>query len=225
MESCLHQTVSIVIGGEAPTNPVLQRILHGCSFLIAADSGFDTVLDAGLEPDLVIGDMDSLVHRESLRKMDPDRVIKYPKEKDFSDTELAIQFALERGATELLILGGGGGRLDHTLSIIHIVSRLSVPVFWITKYDELFMLFPGQTSLAKMKDRRVSFTPLGQTHTVCNSQGLAWDLKDVIWQEMPMSLSNVGIQETVTVTVQEGSLLCIVELTENHRTQYELKRR
>ncbi len=90
--------------------------------IIAADAGLVTARALGLSPAVVIGDYDSLGHAPDV---DPEvEVITAPAEKDLTDTQLAVELAVERGATDIVILGGLGGRLDHTLSNLAILEDL-----------------------------------------------------------------------------------------------------
>jgi thiamine pyrophosphokinase len=91
--------------------------------VIAADSGLLHAAALGLSPSVVVGDYDSLGHAP---KVDAGvEVITVPAEKDETDTQLAVQVALARGADEIHILGGLSGRLDHTLSNLSILEELA----------------------------------------------------------------------------------------------------
>lgn len=88
---------------------------------IAADAGLLTAKSLGIKPQILIGDFDSL------GIPDPkcaDEIIQLPPEKDDTDTQLAVKTALERGAEEIVIIGGLSGRLDHTLSNLAILEDL-----------------------------------------------------------------------------------------------------
>ena len=76
--------------------------------VIAADGGYAHM--GGIKPDLVVGDFDSLGYVP-----DGESVVRHPAEKDDTDTMLAARIGIERGYRTFLLLGGVGGRLDHTL--------------------------------------------------------------------------------------------------------------
>ena len=88
---------------------------------IAADSGYHTAVALGERIDLLLGDFDSIgdVPRDSGIEIQ-----QVPAEKDYTDTQLAVEIALERGASEIIIIGGLSGRLDHTLSTLAILEDL-----------------------------------------------------------------------------------------------------
>ena len=88
---------------------------------IAADAGYRTALALGERIDLLLGDFDSL--GEIPRDGDFE-IQQVPAEKDYTDTQLAVEIALERGAEDVVIIGGLSGRLDHTLSTLAILEAL-----------------------------------------------------------------------------------------------------
>ena len=91
--------------------------------VIAADSGYRNAKKMGVVPNLLLGDFDSLNQSEKL----PEdlEILQGPAEKDDTDTQLAVKVALERGAKQLVIIGGLDGRLDHTLSNLAILEDLA----------------------------------------------------------------------------------------------------
>ena len=93
---------------------------HEGDLVIAADSGYRNAIRMGVSPSVVVGDFDSF--REPL----PTEIetIQVPTEKDFTDSQLAVDVALQRGADSLVLVGGLDGRLDHTLSNLAILENL-----------------------------------------------------------------------------------------------------
>ena len=89
--------------------------------VIAADAGLVTARRFGVEPSIVLGDFDTLGEPDVPKETE---VIRVPVEKDDTDTQLAVRVALERGAREIVIVGGLDGRLDHTLSTLAILEDL-----------------------------------------------------------------------------------------------------
>lgn len=88
--------------------------------VIAADSGYNNALKMNVKPDILIGDFDSLKNLPD----DVDEIYEAPCEKDLTDTQLAVEKAIERGCDEIVIVGGLDGRLDHTLSLLSILEGL-----------------------------------------------------------------------------------------------------
>ena len=91
--------------------------------IIAADSGYNNASRLGVRPGLLLGDLDSI----DRKKLAPDELehiekIIVPAIKDDTDTQLAVDTALSRGADKIYIIGGLGGRLDHTLSSVFLLE-------------------------------------------------------------------------------------------------------
>lgn len=110
----------IYTGGTVWTEHVTERP-KGDDLVIAADAGFLTARRFGVTPNVVLGDFDSMKEPDLPNGTE---LIRVPAEKDDTDTQLAVRVALERGAGELVIVGGLDGRLDHTLSSLAILEWL-----------------------------------------------------------------------------------------------------
>ncbi len=89
-------------------------------YIIAADSGLVYIEEAGYTPDLIVGDFDSLGYRPK-----KENVICHPVQKDDTDLALATQTAVERGYKTLYLYGVTGGRLDHTLANLQLLTNLA----------------------------------------------------------------------------------------------------
>lgn len=106
----------IISGGSPPTKALLEEELKECSYLICADSGADCLYKYNIMPDYLIGDFDSIDKSVFDYFFTSNIAIeKYPKDKDFTDTKLALFKARKLGADEIIFLGCTGGRLDHTV--------------------------------------------------------------------------------------------------------------
>ena len=112
---------AILLGGDVVVTPRLSRQLEGAR-VIAADSGMKHAHALGLVPELWTGDFDSV--DDEIRKQHPQvPVEQFPIEKDLTDGEIAIEAALSRGATELILVGAfGGARADH--AFLHLAAGL-----------------------------------------------------------------------------------------------------
>ncbi len=111
----------IYTGGEINAANITERPEKG-DLIIAADSGWNNAKALRADPDLLLGDFDSLGKKNL---PDGPEIYQVPAEKDLTDTQLAVEMALSRGATDLVIIGGLSGRLDHTLSNLAILEHLN----------------------------------------------------------------------------------------------------
>ena len=113
----------IFIGGDVEKGVIEAQISEN-ALVIAADSGYDNAKMLGFAErcDFVVGDFDSTKEKALCSRA---KIVRVPSEKDETDTQLAINIALENGADEIYIIGGLSGRLDHTLSNIFLLESLA----------------------------------------------------------------------------------------------------
>lgn len=207
------ETALVIVGGEHPSAERAAQLSTLVSLIVAADGGYDSCLRLGLVPDAIIGDMDSV--QSALPEGEPGRtqVIRWPRDKDFTDTELAIRWAREHGRSRIILLGGGGGRLDHLLAIHALFQRPDGPDRWYTRYDESIYIrdymrarIPGPTCL--------SFFPLGPQVCLARSVGLKWPLDGLNWTVGDCGISNETTNEWLELQVDSGALLLVRALGE-----------
>jgi thiamine pyrophosphokinase len=184
---------------------------------VAADSGLDHAYSLGLEPDLVIGDMDS-VSESALRRATAagTQIERFPTDKDATDLELAIQAAATAGFDQATIIGGTGGRLSHTLAnaLVLAVDR-GIRLDWLTSHARITGLHVGQTARFVASDgTTLSLLPIGGP-AVCTSQGLRWALdRTELHTGSTRGVSNEIVADAAEVSVHAGRLLAIHERNE-----------
>ena len=177
-------------------------------FIIAADAGYAKVLSAGLRPCLVIGDFDSLGYVPD----EPD-VIVLPSQKDETDTFAAMQAALERGFIEIHVMGGVGGRLDHTLANIQTMAYAKdqgAQVFLHGSRDILTMLSGQSMSFETGGTGTVSI--FSHTDRACGVtlSGMRYPLVDAtLTGSYPLGVSNELTGQAARITVKTGKLLVV----------------
>ncbi len=201
----------IVANGEVRDLESLKTACENAEFVIAVDGGMAYLLAIDFAPDLWVGDMDSadIKLEESGKQVNwlkAVKVAKFPVEKDMSDTELAIDLAIENGATELLLMGMLGGRVDHLLFNIGLLvslNRKGIPAhiqdeaqqIWLIEKTLSFQNLQGcLLSLVPIHDLQGAtiegcYYPLNQAHVPLGST---------------LGLSNVIEMETVRVSITNG---------------------
>ena len=212
----------VFTGGEAPDSKTVRGVIDSLeenALTVAADSGLLIAEAAGLVPDWIIGDMDSIGSatdaEDHLRLYPVDRILRYPAEKDFTDTELALALLREKGCDEAWIIGGGGGRLDHLLGIRDLFEREYFPRRWITAAEDVHCIdaaVPGNKRLtASLKPGSiVSVLLLGNAPWKAVSMGLKWQLDNVRWERGLYGLSNVALEDEISIDSQQGRFLIIL---------------
>ena len=119
----MHQERCFIFSGGHDFYPhLLQQLPNDNDMIIAADSGLNNLVRSGsFRPDLILGDMDSFQGTNPFPGVE---TMRYPKEKNDTDTMLAVKTGLALGFRSFYIAGGLGGRLDHTLANVSILQYL-----------------------------------------------------------------------------------------------------
>jgi thiamine pyrophosphokinase len=178
-------------------------------FLIGVDGGTKLITRLGLKPDVIIGDLDSLPHPP---KNIP--VLKYPVDKDKTDSELALDYALRKGFKEILIVGFFGNRLDHMISNLFLAATSRVKVSIITQNQKLFFIHePSRLGLVGKPGQLVSLIPL-KGNCVVTTIGLKWRLQgETLKVGSSQGVSNEMIGKKATIKVSKGVLLVVHTLS------------
>lgn len=149
------------------------------AFVICADGGYKHAVRLGIKPDLWLGDSDSLNDCESV--IDAKEILHFPARKDNTDTDLAVEAALERGFCEIVILGALGGRLDHEFSHFCLLKKILMhggtgvlldEKNEITMKDKSFMLYPNEK-------KYISFFPFGDEVHNFSIKGLRYEAENM----------------------------------------------
>lgn len=205
--------VLIFANGVIPDTSWFEPYLPRALAVIAADGGIRYPLAAGLLPDLLVGDLDSLPDgvSESMAEWEME-VIRYSRDKDETDLELALLLAARRfPEARLYILGGFGGRLDHTLANILLLAHpllVGHPVFFLSE-GELAWLIASESEILGEPGDTVSLIPLGGPAHVAETAGLRWALIDETLDFGPArGMSNELTGTRATIRLARGLLLC-----------------
>jgi thiamine pyrophosphokinase len=184
--------------------------------VVAADGGARFLLAAGVRPDVVVGDFDSLPHADAARlAAEGVELARHPVRKDVTDGELAVEEALRRGAGEL-VLAGALGALDHTLGHLAILrrlaargvaARLAAPHLTVRVF-----VAPAETTLDAVAGTRVSVVALGDD-AVLTLRGLDYSLtRGVLPTDACLGLGNtVADDGEARIVVHEGVVVVLVE--------------
>jgi len=159
-----------------------------------------------------VGDFDSIQY-ESLARVPNDKMLRYPEEKDYTDTELAIEAAMHRGAQKIVLAGGGSGRLDHLLAVRALFERENPIQEWHTAKESVFLV-PARRSLhfSAPTPLIVSVFPLSQGARGMRSHGLKWPLDGLAWDCGHFGVSNKTVMPQVEIFSGEEPILVLLPL-------------
>ena len=164
-----------------PTTRLRARLAGVCRpFVVAADGGAATALAFGLQPDVVIGDLDS-IDDATLHELKVSGVAleAFPRDKDATDGQLAVTRALQSHPRELILLGFlGGPRLDQAVANVLLLVGIEVPATLVDERNECILLRPGGAHTWRPESGEiVSLVPVGQSVEGVRTHGLRWPLK------------------------------------------------
>jgi len=176
--------------------------------VIAADGGIRLLWRLGVEPDLTLGDFDSLGFTP-----EGENIVRHPPEKDDTDMLLAVREGIARGYRVFSIVGGLGGRLGHTLANIQ-------TLLFIANAGGIGFLHGDGTVVTAVKDGRLRF-PAGRRGLVSvfsageraegvSERGLKYRLDDaLLTNDRPLGVSNEFTGKEAEVTVKNGALVIV----------------
>ncbi len=176
--------------------------------LIAADGGYDKALLLGFKPDIFIGDMDSVsADVPEIEK------IRLQVEKDFTDTEAAIEKAIELGFTEIDIVGATGTRFDHSFANACLLKKYiseGVRIRILDAHNEIFAI--DKDSIIKdKKGETVSLLPLDSTVFGVTLKGFYYPLENAdVKIGTTLTVSNVITSDAAEIKIGQGTLLVII---------------
>lgn len=209
-------TAYIFTGGKLAVGSMDGLGLHmsEADLIIAADSGYNNASRLGVRPGLLLGDLDS-IDRGAL---DPDELshiekIIVPAIKDDTDTQLAVDTALERGADEIIIIGGLGGRLDHTLSTVFLLEYIKdkgARGVITDGRNRVRIMESGEELTIKRGYKYLSLVGLTDTCEGVSISGVFYPLKDaVLERKYAFAVSNEITADAAEISLSKGILLVI----------------
>ncbi|MCL2003532.1 MAG: thiamine diphosphokinase [Oscillospiraceae bacterium] len=171
-------------------------------FVLCADGGARSALALGLKPDMGIGDCDSGLSAD----------ITLSAEKDMTDMEACLDYALEAGFESIALLGATGGRLDHFLGNLGLLERAGGRAFMLDKHHEIHLLTDSLTLAPPIPYRYVSLVPLDETVSGVSIAGAKYPLQNaVLRRAATLGVSNEPLEgKPFTVSVKTGKALLIL---------------
>ena len=215
----MNEHIVVVTGADALDDRVTS-LLPADAYVVAADGGLDVALAAGLTPDVLIGDLDS-VSDDGLDWADENATIeRHPADKDHTDTELALRHAVERRPRRITMVGGGG-RLDHTIAALgalgapHLTSIPELDAWWGGQHVDV-VHGPARRRLQLEPGSTLSLIVFGRHCQRVRLDGVRWPLRDA------QIATTVGVGVSNEVTAEDG--VVSLSLSEGVLTVFDVPR-
>ena len=212
----IDETVVVVLGAER-LHPQSIADIPPNAYVIAADSGVDHARSAGLLPREVVGDFDSISRRGLKWARQHALVHEHSPDKDDTDTQLAITLAAARVPARLIVVSGGGDRLDHTLAVIgslvtdDVTSIPDVSLRWGGNAATI-VHGPGRATIDAPHGSTLSVIGLAPPCSGITLTGTRWTLTDESLEVLSgRGVSNI-VENTVSITLRDGVVAVFHEL-------------
>ena len=174
--------------------------------VIAADGGYDILTKSKIIPDILLGDFDSIENMPEHKE-----IIKHPSEKDDTDTFLAYKLGFDKGYRNFVIIGGIGGRIDHTIANIRTLSDIAENGGrgFLLGNDAVLTVIKDKIEFSKTSNGYISVFS-NEKDTYITEKGLKYSLENTLLSpSTTLGTSNEFIGERAEISVKDGSLLVI----------------
>ena len=195
-------------GGEIFPEYIEEKVQDG-DIVICADSGYRNALAMGAKVDVLVGDFDSLG-----KVPDGDfELVRVPAEKNSTDTQLAIDIAIERGADEIIIVSSTSGRVDHALSTLAILEYLwgkRIHAYVVNGQNRVRFIRDSGTIIVRSAYKYFSVVTLDAVAKKVSIEGAKYPLeKKDIERGFQFAVSNEIVKNAALITVKKGSVFII----------------
>lgn len=195
-----HKHIVILAAGDFPRAEAPLRALREADLRICCDSAAEALVDFGLEPDRIVGDLDSL--SPALLERYADRILRI-SEQDDNDLTKAFHLALTLAPASITILGATGKREDHTLGNVSLLldyaREASCPVTMLTDFGRFEAIF-DTTTLPSMPGQQISIFAFDNTLKI-TSAGLKYPTDAVCFDTLWKATLNEALSDAFTLTL------------------------
>ncbi len=213
LDDIANRRALIFANGEVTDLAALRKLLRPDDFLAAADGGCRHLLNLGLTPHLLVGDLDLLpAGAQSFLDLPDLQIVLHPVKKDETDLQLALDWVIQHGCREIRIAGASGGRMDHALGNL---SLLTAPEL----ADLDVRIDDGTVEIAAVRNQvrfdgaagdLLSLLPLGAAADGVTTFGLEYPLNnETLYPFRTRGISNVFTGLSAGVSLTAGLLICI----------------
>jgi thiamine pyrophosphokinase len=206
-------TAVIVCNGSISNYQYFKDYFNKADLIIAVDGGAAHLKRFDVKPHLLLGDFDSISDKDlSFYKNLGIEILNFPKEKDMTDTELAVEIAIKRGCRFIIMIGALGTREDHSLSNIFILKMMldrGVQGLIINENNEI-TLIKDKIELNREENMNITLLPLSERVEGVTTKGLYYPLHNAtINMGSSWGVSNKFTEDKAEVTIRSGLMLVI----------------
>lgn len=201
----------IVINGDITDYSFYNKMFQDVDKVIAVDGGSRHIDKLGLQPDILLGDFDSIDGYDAFLSKYPEvEVIQFPPRKNFTDSELAVEYAVELAPEKVTIVGCFGTRMDHTMATVMLLKKFldaGIDARMLNEKNEI-RLIDSDCELEGKVGELMSLVPISLQVTGIYLHGFEYPLVDATLKlGGSTGISNVFASERAKIELREGLLL------------------
>ena len=202
----------ILADGSFPVHEIPLNCLRNATHIICCDGSAESLINADLEPEAIVGDLDSL--NGDIAERYSDRLYR-DDDQETNDLTKAVRWCASRGFDEIIILGATGKREDHTIGNISLLSDYSlyIKVRMITDTGEIIPLIKSGT-ISSFPGQQISVFTVNP-FTKVSSEGLKYELKDLELHNWWRATLNEARGNSFSLTFKEGTLIVFLKFRDS----------
>jgi thiamine pyrophosphokinase len=196
--------IIILANGSFPTHKIALSVLHTATQIICCDGATQNLINYGLKPNLIIGDLDSI--SSEIRKKYSDIIIQ-DKCQDTNDLTKAVNWCVANNISEITILGATGKREDHTLGNISLLMDYSklLNVKMISDFG-IFTAISKSTKFKSFVGQQISIFSL-EPETEITSENLKFPLQKLKLKSLWMGTLNEALSNNFSINFENGKII------------------
>lgn len=205
--------ILVITGGTINDYALTKNLIGAYDYVICADGGLRHIAHLDIKPNQVVGDFDSADKQHIQYVIDEGiDIVKYPAKKDMTDTEIAIDAAIDYGADKIIVVGAIGSRMDHTLANVHILYRalkFGIECIMVNENNKI-KLIDGYVDIDNDFGKYLSLIPMTTQVKGITTEGLMYPLKNAtISIGTSYGISNEILGPRASVDIKSGILIMI----------------
>ncbi|MCL2416505.1 MAG: thiamine diphosphokinase [Bacteroidales bacterium] len=209
MEKNDDKTAVILANGEFPKNPVLLEMLLRAKMIVCCDGAVQKLLEFGIIPNFIVGDMDSISEENKIKFAD---ILVPVRDTDTNDLTKAVKFCVKKGFENVKILGATGGREDHTLGNISLLCNYIDVLTSVKMFTDYGVFTPiSQTTTFESFENQVvsifSITP----ETLITTDNLAYSVENHSFRSWWEGTLNRSLGKQFTIVLDCGKVIVFQE--------------
>lgn len=207
--------VLIVAGGKEPSKSIIEKYASSVDIIIGVDKGCSYLLKNEVIPNIIVGDFDS-IDINDLKILESNNIEKYQynSEKDNTDSDIAINLAIDKRADEIYMLAVTGSRLDHSfanLGLLKKAKKAGIKAYIIDDNNKMFLEESNFSVYREIEYKYISFLAYSDIVKNLNIRNAKYDLENYNLEIGDnRTVSNEFINEKINISFDSGKILVIL---------------